>query len=382
MGPLTGVRIVELGGIGPVPFAGMLLSDLGADVLRVERTRADPMGTWGEPRYDVLARGRRSIAVDLKNPRGIEVVLRLAERSEALIEGFRPGVAERLGLGPDDCGARNGRLVYGRMTGWGQEGPLAQTAGHDIDYVALSGALHAIGEGGRAPAVPLNLIGDFGGGALYLALGVVSAILEARSSGKGQVVDAAMVDGAASLMAALYGAFSIGYWRDERGANLLDGGAPFYRVYETSDGRHVAVGAIEPEFYAHLLRGLGLADADLPGQHDRDSWPEMRRRFAEILRTKSRDEWCAVFDGSDACVAPVLSMAEAPVHPHTRARATFVEIDGVVQPAPAPRFSRTKSGKPRSAVRSGAHTREILVEAGYSDVEVSELLRAGAVAEF
>jgi alpha-methylacyl-CoA racemase len=327
-----------------------------------------------------LARGRRSIAVDLKHSRGPEVVLRLVERSDALIEGFRPGVAERLKLGPAECHARNSRLVYGRMTGWGQDGPLAQTAGHDLNYIALTGALHAIGPANAAPSVPLNLIGDFGGGAVYLALGVVSALLEARASGRGQIVDAAMVDGAVSLMAAILGAFSIGYWRDERGTNLLDGGAPFYGVYETSDARYVAVGAIEPTFYAHLLCGLGLSDADLPGQHDRESWPETRARFATIFRTKTREEWCAVFAGTDACVAPVLSLSEAPQHPHVRARGTFVDIEGVVQPAPTPRFSRSRSNRPSVAPNPGTHTYELLVEAGYLASDIAALLDAGAVA--
>jgi alpha-methylacyl-CoA racemase len=304
----------------------------------------------------------------------------VVEKADALIEGFRPGVAERLGLGPVECQQRNPRLVYGRMTGWGQDGPLASTAGHDLDYIALTGALHAIGPAGGPPVVPLNLIGDFGGGALYLALGVLSALLEARTSGRGQTVDAAMVDGAASLMAALYGAFSIGYWRDERGGNLLDGGAPYYGVYETADRRHLAVGAIEPQFYAELVRGLGLSEADIPGQHDRDAWPQVRERFAAIFRTKTREEWCATFAGTDACVAPVLSLAEAPVHPHTRERATFVDIQGVVQPAPAPRFSRTKSATPAVAPRAGAHTHEILTDAGFSENEISSLLDAGAVA--
>jgi alpha-methylacyl-CoA racemase len=379
-GPLNGVRVVELGGIGPVPFAGMLLSDLGADVVRIDRTIAGPFGAWSEPRFDILARGRRSVAVDLKNKQGREVVLRIVERADALIEGFRPGVAERLQLGPTECLGCNERLVYGRMTGWGQEGPLASTAGHDIDYIALTGALHAIGSRGGGPAVPLNLIGDFGGGALYLALGVVSAVLHARVSGQGQVVDAAMVDGAGSLMAAIYGAHAIGFWRDERGSNLLDGAAPFYRVYETADRGYVAVGAIEPQFYAALVRGLGLDAASLPGQLDRDSWGEVADRFAKIFRGKTRDEWCEVFSGTDACVAPVLSLGEAPTHEHARARRAFVEIDGVPQPAPAPRFSATQCGPPSPPVRPGTHTRAVLMEVGYAAADVDAMLRAGVVA--
>jgi alpha-methylacyl-CoA racemase len=378
-GPLKGVRVVELGGIGPVPFAGMLLADLGADVVRIERPGGSGLGAWSEARFDILARGRRSIAVDVKDPLGVEIALRLVERSDALIEGFRPGVAERLGLAPDECQRRNPRLVYGRMTGWGQQGPRSLTAGHDIDYIALTGALHAIGGAGGAPVVPLNLIGDFGGGALYLALGVVSAVLAARSSGRGQVVDAAMVDGAASLMSALYGAHAVGYWTDERGCNLLDGGAPFYAIYETLDRHHVAVGAIEPQFYAALLRGLGLAHGSVATQHDREAWPRTKETFAAIFRSKTREQWSEIFDGTDACVVPVLSMSEAPHDPHLAARRTFVEVSGVVQPAPAPRFSGNVGGLPTPPVAPGKHTREILDEIGYGAEQAAQLIRNGVV---
>jgi alpha-methylacyl-CoA racemase len=356
----------------------MLLSDLGAETIRIERTSGSTFGAWSDPRFDVLGRGRRSVAVDIKHPAGREIILRLVERADALLEGFRPGVAERLGLGPDACWERNQRLVFGRMTGWGQDGPIAKTAGHDIDYIALTGALHAIGDEAQ-PAVPLNVVGDFGGGALYLALGVVSAVLESRTSGRGQVVDAAMVDGATSLMSAVYGAFAFGFWRDERAANLLDGGAPFYGVYKTADNRFIAVGAIEPAFYEQFISGLGLDVAAVPAQFDRDQWKTTRTRIADVIASRTRDEWCAVFAGTDACIAPVLSLDEAPSHPHLRARATFVDIGGVIQPSPAPRFSRTRNSVPTPASHPGAHTREVLRELGYSEPDVSSLIASGAV---
>jgi len=380
MGPLTGLRIVELGGIGPVPFAAMLLSDLGADVVRIDRTQPAGFGSWSDPRYDVLARGRRSVRVDLKHPRGIEVVLRLLETSDALLEGFRPGVAERLGLGPDAVAKRNRSLVYGRMTGWGQRGPLSASAGHDINYIALSGALHAIGTK-ETPIVPLNLIGDFGGGALYLALGVVSAVLEARSSGQGQVVDAAMIDGTASLMAAIYGAFAFGFWADERAVNMLDGGAPFYGIYRTADGGHLSVGAIEPQFYGAFLAGLGLDVNEFPPQFDREQWPATKSRIADVILTKTREQWCDIFAGKDACVAPVLSLVEAVRHPHVVERQTFVHVDGVTQPAPAPRFSRTCSVLPAPPCPPGEHTATLLKEIGYDEGEIASLLSSGAVAD-
>jgi alpha-methylacyl-CoA racemase len=379
MGPLSGVRIVEIAGIGPVPYAGMLLADLGADVIRVDRMTPDPFLSWGEPKYDILARGRRSVAVDLKNPGGVETVLRLVERADALIEGFRPAVTERLGLGPEVCLKRNPKLVYGRMTGWGQQGPLSQAAGHDVNYIALTGALHAIGPADGPPIIPLNLIGDFGGGSLFLALGVVSAILEASRSGRGQVVDAAMIDGASSLMASIYGAFAIGFWNDRRGSNLLDGAAPFYQIYETADGKHVAIGAIEPQFYAELLRLAGLDGGDLPDQLAVDGWPVARERMAAVFKSKTRDQWCRLMEGSEACFAPVLSLAEAPEHPHVKERGTFVTLDGVVQPGPAPRFDRTGCELRGSAVPAGSHTDEVLTELGLTAEEIASLRDARAI---
>ncbi len=358
----------------------MLLADLGAEVVRIDRVRSGPLGEWKDPRFDVLARSRRSIRLDLKDPRGREIALRLVERADVLLEGWRPGVAERLGLGPKQCLARNPRLIYGRMTGWGQHGPLASAAGHDINYIALAGPLHAIGRRGHGPTVPLNLIGDFGGGALFLCLGVVSALLEARKSGQGQVVDAAMVDGAASLMSVFYGALASGFWRDERGVNLLDGGAPFYDVYRTKDGKWIAVGAIEPKFYSELIGRLGLDGEELPEQYDVAQWPKLRARLAEVFLSKTRDEWCAVFAGSDACVTPVLSLAEVPNHPHMQARKSFVEIEGVLQPAPAPRFSRTPCGVPRAPRPPGADTERVLAELGIGAEEIRRLKADGVVA--
>jgi len=380
MGPLRGIRIVELAGIGPGPFCAMLLADLGADVVRIDRTADANLGIPKPARFDLYNRSRRSIAVDLKHPDGVATVLRLVEQADALVEGFRPGVTERLGLGPDVCLARNPRLVYGRMTGWGQTGPLAQAAGHDWNYIGITGALHAIGRAGEAPVPPLNLVGDFGGGSLYLALGIVAGILEARTSGRGQVVDAAIVDGAASLMTLFYGLHAAGLWSDARGANLLDTGAHYGEVYETRDGKHVAVLAIEPKFYAELCERIGLDPATLPAQNDRDAWPAMKARFAAVFRTKTRDEWCALLEGTDACFAPVLSLTEAPQHPHNRARGTFVEVDGVVQPAPAPRFSRTPGGVQRPPSAPGADTDAVLRDWGFADAEVARLRDAGAIA--
>jgi alpha-methylacyl-CoA racemase len=376
MGPLAGVRVVELAGIGPGPFCAMLLADMGAEVLRVDRPAA-AAGPWPP----LLTRGRRSVAVDLKHPQGPKVVLRLADAADVLLEGFRPGVAERLGIGPDACLARNPRLVYGRMTGWGQDGPLRASAGHDINYLALAGALHPLGRPGEPPHPPLNLLGDYGGGGMLLAFGVACALLEAGRSGRGQVVDAAVLDGGALLTTVLHELAGLGLWRWERGTNLLDGGAPFYDTYACADGRHVAVGALEPQFYAAFVEGLGLTGALPGGQYDLAHWPEHRRRFAEAFATRTRDEWADVFAGTDACVTPVLGLREAPVHPHLAARGTFVEQDGASLPGPAPRFSRTPGAVRGPARRPGADTTAVLTDWGFTADEVRALLTSGAVAE-
>ena len=359
MGPLQGIRVIELQGIGPGPFCGMMLSDMGAEVIRVDRAGNVSGGDAQNPPIDVLARGRSSIGVDLKNPDGVEVVLRLVETADALIEGFRPGVMERLGIGPEECLARNPKLVFGRMTGWGQEGPYAMAAGHDINYIALAGALEPIGRNGEAPVPPLNLVGDFGGGGMLLAFGVACGIVEAQRSGQGQVVDAAMVDGAASLMAMFHSMRALGIWNDERGTNLLDTGSHFYDVYECADGRYISIGSIEPQFYALLLDKTGLHD-ELGEQWQRDDWPKAREQLTAIFREKTRDEWCAILEGTDACFAPVLSMSEAPDHPQNKARCTFVDVDGVIQPAPAPRFSRTPAAPPTAAGAREMTVTEIL----------------------
>ena len=380
-GPLSGIKVLELAGIGPGPFAAMLLADMGAEVLRVDRASAVRGGDPANPPADVLNRGRRSIGVDLKNPEGVETVLTLVEQADVLIEGFRPGVMERMGLGPDVCLERNPRLVYGRMTGWGQEGPYAQAAGHDINYIALAGALEAIGRAGEAPLPPLNLVGDFGGGGMFLVYGIACALVERSSSGQGQVVDTAMVDGAAVLMTMFHAFRAMGIWADERGTNLLDTGASFYDTFETSDGKYVSIGAIEPQFYAELLERTGLADEEgLPWQHDRDSWPAMKERFAAIFRSKTRDEWCEIMEGTDVCFAPVLSMAEAPEHPHNKERGTFVVEQGIVQPAPAPRFSRTPGAIQRPPSHAGQHTDEALADWGLPADRIAALREAGAIA--
>lgn len=366
--------MVELAGIGPGPFCGMVLADHGADVISVERP-----GGGALPIPNPSRRGRRSILVDLKHPAGVEVVLRLVERSQVLIEGYRPGVAERLGLGPDVCLDRNPAVVYGRMTGWGQDGPLARRAGHDIDYIATTGALHAIGREGERPVPPLNLVGDFGGGGMLLAFGIVAALLQARQTGRGQVVDAAMVDGASLLMQPTYELASWGLWQDRRGVNLLDGGAPFYDTYETADGGAMAVGALEPHFFAELLDRLGIDPSDIPQQMDVARWPEMRSRFEHEFRSKTRREWEEVFAGSDACVAPVLSMDEAPAAIHNAARETFVPVGESLQPGPAPRFSESVRRPPAPPPIPGEHSREILDLAGYGDEEIRTLLDSGAV---
>jgi alpha-methylacyl-CoA racemase len=380
MGALSGYRVIELAGIGPAPMCAMMLSDMGADVLRIDRTADAGLGIAMETKYNLLNRGRRSVAFDLKRPEAAEAMLRLVERADALIEGFRPGVMERLGIGPDQCLARNPRLVYGRMTGWGQEGPLAHAAGHDINYIALAGALHSIGRKDERPVPPLNLVGDFGGGALYLALGIVTGLLEAQKSGKGQVVDTAMVDGVASLMTAIYGMRGAGVFTDNRGENMLDTGAHFYDAYETSDGKYICIGSIEAKFYEELLRLSGLKGEELPRQLDRKSWPAMKERIAKLFLTKTRDEWCRIMEGSDVCFAPVLSMEEAPRHPHNRQRATFVEENGVIHPAPAPRFSRTPSAIQRPPARTGEHTEEALRDWGFSASDLERLRACGAIA--
>jgi alpha-methylacyl-CoA racemase len=377
MGPLRGIRVIEIASLAPAPFGCMILSDLGADVLRVDR--ADRCGPGAMTPTDPLGRGRRSIGLNLKDPEGTALLLRLAERADVLVEGFRPGVAERLGFGPGVCLRRNPRLVFARMTGWGQDGPLAQTAGHDIDYIAVSGVLHGIGRAGQRPVPPLNLVGDFGGGGMLLVVGVLAALLERERSGLGQVVDAAMVDGSALLNSFLYGLLPGGAWREERGTNLLDGGAPFYDTYETADGGYVAVGALEPKFYAELLAGLGLAGAGLPGQYDRAGWPVLRQRFAEVFAQRTRDEWAEVFGGSDACVAPVLTPGEAPHHPHCAARGTFTGGAGPVQPAPAPRFGRTAPAVPQPPPRPGADTGAVLADLGLSGDQIAALRAAGTV---
>jgi alpha-methylacyl-CoA racemase len=379
-GPLTGLRIVELSGIGPAPFCAMVLADFGAEVVRVDRASGVRGGDPAAPPPHVYNRGRRSIGVDLKHPEGVEAVLRMVERADGLIEGFRPGVTERLGLGPDVCLARNPRLVYGRMTGWGQEGPYAHTAGHDINYIALAGALHPIGRYGQGPVPPLNLVGDFGGGGMLLALGVCAALVEAGRSGKGQVVDAAMVDGAALLTTMIHAFLELGIWTDERGVNSLDGAAHYYDAYETADGKYVSVGSIEPQFYAELLRLTGLSDD--PGfarPQDREQWPELKARLAAVFKTRTRAEWCELMEGTDVCFAPVLSLKEAPQHPHNVARETFVDVAGIVQPAPAPRFSRTPAAIQRPPAHDGQHTEEVLGDWGFSADEIEKLRQSGAV---
>jgi alpha-methylacyl-CoA racemase len=382
-GPLAGYRIIELAGIGPGPFAAMMLSDMGAEVLRIDRAESVHDGD-APPLWDVNARGRRSAGVDLKHPRGREVLLRLVEQADALIEGFRPGVTERLGIGPDDCLARQPKLVYGRMTGWGQTGPYAPAAGRDINYIALSGTLSMIGRTGAAPVPPLNLVGDFGGGGLLLAFGIACGIIEASKSGKGQVIDAAMVDGAALLAGMMHGLRYSGEWRDERGTNLLDTGAWFYEVYETADRGYISVGPIDTRSCQELLRITGLAgDIDrrgpVPDQSERDSWPSMKERMAALMKTRTRDEWCALLEGTDACFAPVLSVEEAYQHPHNRERGMFTEVAGVTQPAPAPRFSRTAPEVAGPPPRPGEHTDEALSDWGLSGAEIAGLRAAGAI---
>ncbi len=380
MGPLEGIRVVELQGIGPGPFAGMVLADLGADLVRIDRAQNVQTPPPATPPGDILARGRRSVGVDLKRPEGVETVLRLVEKADVLLEGFRPGVMERLGLGPDTCLARNPRLVYGRMTGWGQDGPLATAAGHDINYIALAGVLHAIGRKGEKPVAPLNLVGDFGGGGMLLVVGTLAALVERARSGRGQVVDAAMVDGASLLNGIIFGMRNLGLWNDARESNLLDGGAHFYDTYETQDGKYVAIGSIEPQFYAELLQKAGLEGESLPRQMDRSQWPALKERFTRLFQSKTRDEWCQIMEGSDICFAPVLTMGEAPEHPHNRARGTYVEAHGVKQPAPAPRFSRTPGRLERPPAHPGQHTDDVLASFGFSRAEIAKLRESKAIA--
>ncbi|KFI06239.1 CaiB/BaiF CoA-transferase family protein [Massilia sp. BSC265] len=380
-GPLAGVRVVEMVGIGPCPFAAMMLADMGAEVIRIDR-KGNPGADSPYPvlgtRHDVMARGRRSLALDLKQPAGRCAAMRLIEQADVLLEGFRPGVMERLGLGPDDCLECNPKLVYGRVTGWGQSGPLAQAAGHDINYVALSGMLYSTGRADSPPPPPLNLVGDFGGGGMMLAFGVVCAVLEARKSGQGQVVDAAMTDGAALLGAMMYGLRGAGSWSGQREGNLLDGGAPFYDTYACSDGKFVAIGAIEPQFFATLLTLTGQSDPLFMKRWNKAHWPELHERFAALFATRTRDEWCRLLEGTEVCFAPVLDLEEAPRHPHNAARRTFVEIDGVTQPAPAPRFSRTAPATPGVPSSPGADSEAVLADWGFT-AESIEALRNGEV---
>jgi alpha-methylacyl-CoA racemase len=387
MGPLQGVKIIEVAGIGPGPFAAMMLSDMGADIVRVDRSANAMGGDPAAPPADIFNRGRRSIALDLKSPQGVEVLLDLVEHADALIEGFRPGVAERLGFGPDVCAQRNPKLVFGRMTGWGQEGPYAPTAGHDINYIALAGVLAHLGRSDEKPTPPINLVGDFGGGGMLLAFGVVCALLEAQRSGEGQVVDAAMVDGSAVLMTMMWGFKAMGIWSDERGTNMLDTAAHFYDTYECADGEFVSIGSIEPQFYLQLLEHTGLAKVyedkgeELPHQMDKARWPELKGHLTEIFLTRTRDEWCSIMEGTDICFAPVLRMEEAARHPHNVERGTFVEVAGITQPAPAPRFGRTVAEIQRPPAHTGQHTDEILADwLGADPSRIAELRGSGTVA--
>ena len=375
MGPLKGIRILEMAGIGPGPFCAMMLSDMGAEVIRIDRLNQKGSGH----RANVLNRGRRSIALDLKNPAAIETVLRLVDQADVLIEGFRPGVMERLGLGPDVCLQRNPKLVFGRMTGWGQSGPLSQAAGHDINYISIAGALGAMGYSDRPPAPPLNLVGDFGGGAMYLLTGVLAALLERNSSGKGQVIDAAMTDGTASLLSPFFGLMAMNMWTTDRHSNKLDGGAHYYGSYECSDGKYISIGSIEPQFYALLLSKCEITDEEFLPQQDQQSWPLLRERLEQLFKTESREHWCQLMEGTDVCFAPILDLAEAPNHPHNKARGTYVDFEGVTQPAPAPRFSRTQSEIQSSAAMVGEHTEQILADWGYSETEIEQLKTSKAI---
>ena len=379
MGPLHGIKVIEIAGIGPGPFCAMMLADMGAEVIRVDRAGqvADEMPDGAD--LDLLNRGRKSIGVDLKNPEGVEAILRLVESADAIIEGFRPGVAERLGIGPDDCLARNPKLIYGRMTGWGQTGSYASTAGHDINYIALSGVLGTLGRAGQAPVAPINLVGDFGGGGMLLALGVCAALVETAKSGEGQVIDAAMTDGSALLATMVHSFIAMGIWSDKRGTNLLDTGAPFYDAFECADGEYISLGSIEPQFYAELMRITGLEDAEMPRQNDRKHWASNKAKIAATIKAKTRDEWCELMEGSDVCFAPVLSPQEAAQHPHNVERETFVEVAGVMQPAPAPRFSRTPTKISAPPPHAGQHTDEVLESWGFDGAALDALRSSGAI---
>ena len=375
MGPLTGIRVVEMAGIGPGPFTAMMLSDLGAEVIRVDRLSHKGTGH----RANVLNRGRKSIAVDLKNPLGVETTLRLIEQADVVLEGFRPGVMERLGLGPEECLSVNPRLVFGRMTGWGQTGPLSQAAGHDINYISIAGALGAMGYADRPPAPPLNLVGDFGGGAMYLLTGILAALVERATSGQGQIIDAAMTDGTASLLSPFFGLMAMNMWTTDRFSNRLDGGAFYYGSYECSDGKYISIGSLEPQFYAVLLEKAEITDPEFQEQLDEAAWPAKRGKLDQLFKTRTRQQWCDIMEGTDVCFAPVLDLKEAPAHPHNIDRKTFVELDGVVQPAPAPRFSRTQGEIQGPAAMAGEHTREVLSAWNFTDQEIGELQASGAI---
>ena len=375
MGPLTGIRVIEMAGIGPGPFCAMMLSDMGAEVIRIDRLNQKGSGH----RANVLNRGRKSVALDLKSPQAVDACLRLIDQADVLVEGFRPGVMERLGLGPEACLQRNPGLVFGRMTGWGQDGPLSQAAGHDINYISVAGALGAMGYADRPPAPPLNLIGDFGGGAMYLLAGVLAALVERVSSAKGQVVDAAMTDGTASLLSPFYGLMSMGMWTTDRYSNRLDGGAYYYGSYECSDDRHISIGSLEPQVYALLLEKCEISDESFKDQLDQNAWPIKREKLEALFKTKTQRQWCDIMEGTDVCFAPVLSLAEAPDHPHNKARGTFVDVEGVTQPAPAPRFSRTQGEIQSTAALTGEHTEEVFKSWGFSDAEIAGLSQSGAI---
>ncbi len=375
MGPLKGIRVIEMAGIGPGPFCAMMLSDMGAEVVRIDRLNQKGAGS----RANVLNRGRRSLALDLKTPQGVETVLALIDQADVLIEGFRPGVMERLGLGPEPALQRNSKLVYGRMTGWGQTGPLAQAAGHDINYISIAGALGAMGYADRPPTPPLNLVGDFGGGAMYLLSGVLAALIERSNSGQGQVIDAAMTDGTASLLSPFFGLMAMNLWTTDRSSNKLDGGAHYYGSYECSDGKYISIGSIEPQFYALLLEKCEITDDAFLAQQDQSGWPELRTKLEILFKTKTRDDWCAIMEGTDVCFAPVLNLKEASHHPHNEARATYVDFEGVTQPAPAPRFSRTQGEIQSSAALAGEHSEQILRDWGFDETQIDNLKTAAAI---